>query len=187
MSRQTATKGDVRRTVLFDTGPEEMVWDLNSKRLEPDLAAIDLIMLSHWHRDHSGGMLHAVKSINQARQQAHRVGPVTVDLHPNRPDFRGFQTPEFVISLEPDPTFQEITDSGAVVAKNDTMHTVLDDMFLISGEIPRTTAYELGVRRGLRFDKEKGAWEEDTLIRDERFMMCNLKGALANITIEVQC
>jgi 7,8-dihydropterin-6-yl-methyl-4-(beta-D-ribofuranosyl)aminobenzene 5'-phosphate synthase len=121
-------------------------------------------------------MLRAVKSINEARKQNQRTGTVTVDLHPNRPDFRGFQAPDFQVSFEADPTFQEIQEAGATVAKERNTHNVLDNMFLISGEIPRTTTYELGIRRGIRFVKEKGAWEDDTLIKDERFLMCNLKG-----------
>ena len=51
---QTGIKGDKRHTVLFDTGPEEDVWERNVDRLKPDIAAIELIHLSHWHRDHSG-------------------------------------------------------------------------------------------------------------------------------------
>jgi 7,8-dihydropterin-6-yl-methyl-4-(beta-D-ribofuranosyl)aminobenzene 5'-phosphate synthase len=53
-SFQTAVKGETRRTLLFDTGPEEDIWERNVKRLKPNLAAIDRIHLSHWHRDHSG-------------------------------------------------------------------------------------------------------------------------------------
>lgn len=60
--------------------------------------------------------------------------------------------------------------------KRDSTHTVLDDMFLISGEIPRVTSYEVGLRRGIRFDAAKQEWQEDTMIRDERFVMCKLKG-----------
>lgn len=51
---QTATKNGVKRTVLFDTGPEEDVWERNVKRLKSDISQIELIVLSHWHRDHSG-------------------------------------------------------------------------------------------------------------------------------------
>jgi 7,8-dihydropterin-6-yl-methyl-4-(beta-D-ribofuranosyl)aminobenzene 5'-phosphate synthase len=121
-------------------------------------------------------MLEAVKSINKARLDAQKSTSVTVDLHPNRPDFRGFQTPDFPVSLEADPSFQEIEDAGANVVKEASTHTVLDNMFLISGEIPRTTLYELGIRRGIRWEEAKATWEEDTLIKDERFLMCNLKG-----------
>jgi hypothetical protein len=175
---QKATKGDVTRTVLFDTGPEEDIWERNVKRLRPDLASIDLIMLSHWHRDHSGGMLRAISMINEARSNAGKSEPLVVDLHPDRPDFRGFQTPVCVVSLEADPSFDEVESTGAKLVKGGTTRTVLDDLFLISGEIPRQTAYEVGVPRGLRYDKTTSQWSPDTLIRDERFLLCNLKGTV---------
>jgi 7,8-dihydropterin-6-yl-methyl-4-(beta-D-ribofuranosyl)aminobenzene 5'-phosphate synthase len=49
-------------------------------------------------------------------------------------------------------------------------------MFLVSGEIPRVTEYETGVKNGIRFEKSTGKWEKDESIIDERFLMCNLKG-----------
>jgi 7,8-dihydropterin-6-yl-methyl-4-(beta-D-ribofuranosyl)aminobenzene 5'-phosphate synthase len=120
-------------------------------------------------------MLRAIKLINEAKASAGKP-KVTVDLHPNRPDFRGVTLPDFQMSLEADPTFAEIEETGGIISKNADTHTVLDDLFLISGEIPRVTTYETGLRRGARFVKEKGEWEEDTLILDERFVICNLKG-----------
>ncbi|KAL1857389.1 hypothetical protein Plec18170_003513, partial [Paecilomyces lecythidis] len=98
-----------------------------------------------------------------------------MDMHPNRPDFRGVQA-DIPISLEADPSFDEILAAGATVLKSDQPHTVLDDFFLVSGEIPRETPYEDGIYGGLRYDTSKGKWEEDTLIMDERYVMCNLKG-----------
>jgi 7,8-dihydropterin-6-yl-methyl-4-(beta-D-ribofuranosyl)aminobenzene 5'-phosphate synthase len=120
-------------------------------------------------------MLRAIQLINEAKASAGKP-KITVDLHPNRPDFRGVTLPGFQMSLEADPTFAEIEETGGIISKNADTHTVLDDLFLISGEIPRVTAYETGLRRGARFVKEKGEWEEDTLILDERFVICNLKG-----------
>jgi 7,8-dihydropterin-6-yl-methyl-4-(beta-D-ribofuranosyl)aminobenzene 5'-phosphate synthase len=84
--------------------------------------------------------------------------------------------PGFAVSLEADPSFAEIEAAGASVSKNDEAHTVLDNFFQVSGEIPRVTPYELGLRRGARYVAEKKAWESDELIRDERFVMVNLKG-----------
>jgi len=55
---------------------------------------------------------------------------------------------------------------------------VLDGFFQVSGEIPRVTEYEKGIRRGLRYIKETGKWVTDELIQDERFLMCKLKGKL---------
>ena len=39
----TATKGDVKHTILFDTGPEESAWERNVSRLRPDLSKIELV------------------------------------------------------------------------------------------------------------------------------------------------
>jgi len=100
---------------------------------------------------------------------------VVVDLYPARPDFRGIMAMQ-PVSLEADPTFDEIEAAGGLVSKHEQAHPVLDGTFLVSGEILRATAYEMGLRRGIRFDADKVTWEEDTLIRDERFVMCKLKG-----------
>lgn len=111
--------------------------------------------------------------INQAKKSHDKV---TVDLHPNRPDYRGVIVSNKPISLQADPTFQEIEEAGGVIIKNSKVHTISDDTFLVSGEIPRQTPYETGIVNGVRLDLAKGEWEEDTLIQEERFVMCNLKG-----------
>ncbi|KAH8805469.1 metallo-beta-lactamase superfamily protein [Xylogone sp. PMI_703] len=169
----TATAGEKRHTVLFDTAPEEHIWELNARRLKADIGSIELIQLSHWHRDHSGGMLKAITMINEAKTTKSEL---IVDLHPSRPDYRGLLTPAGLISLERDPTFEEIEAAGATVVKHDQPHTVLDDMFLVSGEIPRVTSYESGIKHGMRFIQQTGKWESDQLILDERFLMCKVKG-----------
>jgi 7,8-dihydropterin-6-yl-methyl-4-(beta-D-ribofuranosyl)aminobenzene 5'-phosphate synthase len=123
-------------------------------------------------------MLKAISLIEDAKSIAHRSHDpiVQVDLHPSRPDFRGVTTPTFQMSLEADPTFEEIEAAGGRVSKSDKTHTILDNFFLVSGEIPRQTSYEHGLRRGARFSNETGKWTSDELILDERFLMCKLKG-----------
>lgn len=79
--------------------------------------------------------------------------------------------------MEADPTFAEIEKAGGIVDKNDKAHTILDGMFRVSGEIPRVTPYEVGLRFGMRYEEDKGRWEQDEKMADERFLMCNLKGA----------
>lgn len=100
-----------------------------------------------------------------------------VDVHPDRPAFRGVQADQ-PISLEADPSFEELETAGATLLKSDKPHTVLDDFFLVSGEIPRKTSYEDGIHGGLRFNDSTAQWEEDTLIMEERYVMCNLKGMI---------
>jgi metal-dependent hydrolase (beta-lactamase superfamily II) len=116
--------------------------------------------------------------ISEARKANGLSEDVIADVHPNRPDFRGFAIGENVISFQADPSFEELEAAGAVVQKHDKAHTVLDDFFLISGEIPRRTPYETGLKHGMRFDKSDSEWTSDESIADERFIMCNVKGVL---------
>ena len=114
--------------------------------------------------------------IKDAKQTLGRSDDLIVDLHPDRPVYRGIALPEHIISLEADPTFDELTGAGAVVTKSSEAHTVLDDLFLISGEIPRLTPYETGLKNAVRYDPEENDWFSDELIADERFLACNVKG-----------
>lgn len=176
----TAKKGDTARTMLFDTGPEESTWERNAVRIRANIAAIEHIHLSHWHRDHSGGMLEAIRMINASKIErggSTRPPKVTVDVHPDRPDYRGMMTPlGTIVSLEADPGFDDIEEAGGVLAKNGGVHPVLDGFFLTSGAIPRVTPYEIGIRGGMRFSETDGQWTSDEAIADERMVMCNFKG-----------
>ncbi|KAJ5726333.1 uncharacterized protein N7483_007690 [Penicillium malachiteum] len=172
----TATKGETKHSVLFDIGPEEDSWERNVKRLRPDLASIEVIQLSHWHRDHSGGLLRAIRMIKEAKSAQGRTDDLIVDLHPDRPVYRGIAFPQMLVSLEADPTFEEISDAGGIIEKHSEAHTILDDMFLVSGEIPRVTPYETGLKGAVRFDPGTKDWYSDELIIDERFLAVNLKG-----------
>lgn len=123
-------------------------------------------------------MLQAVRMIREAQKMNpnNAINELIVDLHPSRPDYRGFRAGEHLESFEADPTFEEIEVAGGTVEKNSDAHTVLDDMFLISGEIPRVTEYETGLKYGLRYHKSTGQWGKDELIADERFLACKVKG-----------
>ncbi|KAK7941269.1 uncharacterized protein PG986_013656 [Apiospora aurea] len=168
------------RSLLFDAGPEGEVWARNAQRLGLDVGAIEHVVLSHWHRDHSGGLVSAVRMISAAaaKKATSTSTAVVVDVHPDRPAFRGVMIPAMQepISLQADPTVRELQDAGAAVRTEDGLQTVLDDMFLVSGGIPRETDYEGGIRGAITFNESSGKWEQDELIMDERFVMCNLKG-----------
>ncbi|KAF8444732.1 hypothetical protein L210DRAFT_3530867, partial [Boletus edulis BED1] len=74
---------------------------------------VETVILSHWHSDHSGGMLSFLgMRIPSAR-------PCSVDLHPDRPEARGIAVPptfDTVIGRLPDdPTFEQIENAGGKV------------------------------------------------------------------------
>lgn len=120
--------------------------------------------------------------VKDAKQDKNLPNDLVVDLHPDRPDYRGLAIGQKIISLQADPSFEELEEAGSVVDKCDETHTVLDSFFLISGEIPRRTTYEHGIKHAMRFDREENDWFSDEAIADERFLMCNLKGAYSHYT-----
>eukprot|EP00035_Acanthoeca_spectabilis_P016338 m.331875 g.331875 ORF g.331875 m.331875 type:complete len:284 (-) comp16514_c1_seq8:172-1023(-) len=168
-------KGGTTRTVLFDVGPDTSIWFGNARRLNVDLATIDLVFLSHWHADHSGALPAVVQAIAEARAKAGRPPPV-VDLHPDRPHSRGVKTPSgLVLMLPPEPTFEELDKAGGTVVQQGEPHPVPDGLFFGSGEIPRVTEYEQGLVGHLT-SAAGGELEDDPLIKDERYLALCVKG-----------
>ena len=52
----------------------------------------------------------------------------------------------------------------------------LDDMFYVSGEIPRVTPFERGLLGQVRKTEDGSSWEPDELLMDERWLGVNVKG-----------
>lgn len=112
--------------------------------------------------------------ISGAKPEGH--DKVVISLHPDRPTFRGVMTPMGPMTLEADPSFEQLKTAGASVVLKAEDHTILDGTFFVSGEIPRITPYETGFTHGIRLEDSTGDWQKDEAIRDERFVMCKLKG-----------
>lgn len=116
---------------------------------------VETVILSHWHSDHSGGML-AFLGMRSPSARA-----CTVDLHPDRPEARGIAVPptfETIIGRLPDdPTFAQIEHAGGGVRTSREPHTVAGGTIYVSGEIPRVTLFEGGLLGGMRF-REAGGW-----------------------------
>jgi 7,8-dihydropterin-6-yl-methyl-4-(beta-D-ribofuranosyl)aminobenzene 5'-phosphate synthase len=177
----TGRSGDQSRTMLFDVGPYGDVWLDNAERLGVEIASIEVVFLSHWHWDHSGGLPAVVGAIAAARESAGLPPPI-VDLHPDRPDQRGIQSPGGTFVLLPEePTFDALEAAGGVVVLERDDHLLAGDLFLGSGAIERTTSYEAGLvghhsfRFGAGPDGED-AVVADPLIMDERFLAAEVRG-----------
>jgi 7,8-dihydropterin-6-yl-methyl-4-(beta-D-ribofuranosyl)aminobenzene 5'-phosphate synthase len=179
----TGRLGDSMHTVLFDVGPYPGLWLDNARRLAIDLAAIEVIFLSHWHFDHSGALPEVVAAIAGARRRAGRP-PVTVDLHPDRPDQRGVLLPDGTLAmLGAEPTFEAVEAAGGTVAKHAEAHALCDGMFFGSGAIDRVTAYETGLVG--HHSVGASGLEPDPLIMDERFLAARVRGR--GITVLSAC
>lgn len=170
----TGVKDSTSRTVLFDVGPYGDIWLANAVRLDIDLSAIETVFLSHWHWDHSGGLVAVLSAIASARSDVGLPAPV-LEVHPNRPDHRGTRLSDGRVALLPeDPTFDQLAAAGATVLLSDAGHDIAGGFFHGSGEIPRLTSFETGLSG--HETRRNGTFESDPLILDERYFAANVRG-----------
>lgn len=170
----TVQRGEVTRTLLFDTGPDAEVFQRNADRLGFDLGCIDGLMLSHGHWDHAGAMLRAL-DLAQLRNGGRAVPTY---MHPGMYRRRAMRRPDgALLPFDEVPDARTLEHHGARVVHATRAQVVLDDLFFISGEIPRVTAFEQGLPGQVRRrdddrgdDSDVSGWEPDPLLMDERFL-----------------
>jgi 7,8-dihydropterin-6-yl-methyl-4-(beta-D-ribofuranosyl)aminobenzene 5'-phosphate synthase len=168
----TAHGANGTRTMLFDGGPVDYAVERNGARLGVDFGSIEAAMLSHGHWDHAGGIPRALGLI----QGANGARSVPLYLHPGMFHERGLrQSDSGVLPQDRVPTPKQWRDFGAEPVVTDAPATCLDDMFYVSGEIPRITPYETGIAGQVRRVGDDAPWEPDPLVTDERFLAVHVR------------
>lgn len=117
--------------VLFDTGEQGSVLH-NAAALGVDLDAVDLLVMSHGHYDHSGGM----------RAFLRRRGRVPVYLHPDFfvPRYSSRPSRRFIgVPFRP----EDLMSLGADFVFSREPLEILPGVWF-SGEVPRITEFEKG-------------------------------------------
>ena len=169
----TVWRGDTAHTLLFDTGPDDSVFGRNVERLGFDMGGIESIVLSHGHWDHSGAMLLALEMI----QLRNGGRPVPTYMHPGMYRSRAMKAADGSMRPFADvPSQAQLEQAGALVVNAVEPQLILDDLFFVSGEIPRVTAFETGMQGQHRRTLDGQGWEPDPLVIDERFIAVSVKG-----------
>jgi 7,8-dihydropterin-6-yl-methyl-4-(beta-D-ribofuranosyl)aminobenzene 5'-phosphate synthase len=168
----TVKRGDASRTLLFDTGPDGQVLTRNARLLKVDFAKIDALMLSHGHWDHGGGILRALDLIRAAG----KTDATPVHMHPDMFSRRATRGPGGDLRPMRDvPKPADIAKRGGEAVLERAGYATLDGLFWVSGEVPRTTDFERGVKGQIRRVK-KDKWEPDETMLDERALYVDVKG-----------
>lgn len=166
----TAWRGDHARTLLFDTGPDEAVFERNVERLGFDLGQVGALVLSHGHWDHAGAMLRALEMI-QLRNGGRELPTY---MHPGMYGTRAMRAPDGSMRPFADvPSPAQLAQQGARVIHATEPQLLLDDLFYLSGEIPRLTPFETGMQG--QFRRTEDGWEPDPLLMDERYLAVAVK------------
>jgi len=168
----TAQIEDRVRTVLFDGGPTGLAVEHNAPRLGLDMSVIEAVVLSHGHIDHAGGLPAAIKLITEASGGRR----VPVHVNPEMFSHRGehLDTGD-VFPLEDIPSVEALEQAGGQVENDPEQRLLLDGMFYLSGEIPRTTSYERGLPAQVRRSAVDTDWEPDPWVMDERYLAVNMR------------
>ncbi|KAI0697733.1 beta-lactamase-like protein [Cerioporus squamosus] len=163
---ETQVEGSEPHLTLFDTGPDSRSIIRNVEALQVPIERVERIILSHWHCDHSGGMLAFLK--HRRVNCPPDTPPCVVDLHPDRPIARGIAP------------FEQIEALGGVVEKHAEGHAVAGGAVWVSGEIPRVTHFEGGLPSGVRWVEQEGGehgeWVKEEDIMDERYAAIDVVG-----------
>jgi 7,8-dihydropterin-6-yl-methyl-4-(beta-D-ribofuranosyl)aminobenzene 5'-phosphate synthase len=167
----TARVGGRERTVLFDAGPDPYAIERNGRRMGVDFGAVEAVVLSHGHFDHSEGLLEAIELIRAGSGRE----SVPLHCHPGVFAARAIRlaTGE-TIPLQDVPSPAALRERGYRLVESSTREEILDGMMMLSGEIPRTS-FERGMGNQVR-RTPSGSWEPDPLVLDERFMMAHVRG-----------
>jgi len=152
--------------ILFDAGPGPEVVE-NAARLGVRLSDVKVVVLSHGHYDHTGGLLHALKQLG-------RGTPVVVDP-------LAFQVKlafkPWLTYIGPPFTLAELREAGGVAVLT-TKPTALGREAMVTGRIERRL--DKPCNRGLYVVKA-GGLEADEVV-DDRALVIKVGGKAAVFT-----
>jgi 7,8-dihydropterin-6-yl-methyl-4-(beta-D-ribofuranosyl)aminobenzene 5'-phosphate synthase len=168
--RLVSQAGDVRHTLLFDTGPEGAIFIRNCANLGIRLGEVECIAVSHGHWDHMAALPHGVDAIVKDG------GQVTVHVNPDMFNDRAVRLKSgMIVPVANVPRPADLEQRGARVVNDLNARLILDGHFYVSGEIPRVTPFEKGRVDHLCRKSPDGPWEPDPLLMDERMLVAHVR------------
>jgi len=154
----TVYQGNVKHTVLFDTGYSAVGVLHNMEHLGLDPEEIEAIVLSHGHMDHLG-------SLNVLLEKMHKPMPVLV--HPY-----AFTSPRYVTRKDGEKDLfpllldrEEVEKRGGQIQETAGPTLICEDMIMVSGEVERSTAFEKGMPHAMV--EKDGKLVKDPILDDQ--------------------
>lgn len=162
----TVSVGNDRHVLLFDTGVSPNGMAENMAQLEIDPHEIEAVALSHGHADHTAGIAGLVD----------RLGRASMPLFVHRLAFskRRAAPPQGEPIALPPPSRSAIEGAGFEIADAEDPSLLFHDALLLTGEVPRVTAFEQGFPF---FQRDTGrGWEPEPHLLDDQALVANIRG-----------
>ncbi len=164
-----AKSGNETYTILYDAAESTRNIENNFSALGLKSEEIDAIVMSHGHHDHFGGLLWALENSGK------KALPVYV--HPWMFLKKGFEVkkPEGtkIHELDQVASIDEISQAGGEAVTTTEPVLLADGLLLRTGEVPRVTAHEKGMKGHKVFID--GKWQDDTAVTDDVSLVANVK------------
>lgn len=156
----TVTAGGTKRSLLFDFGFSEHGARQNVEALQADLSNVEVLVLSHGHMDHFGGLLALADFLGRKK--------LDLVLHPAclRRD-RYLKVSDQLRLAFPALPVEKIEEAGIRIVPSRDPKPLLDGACLFLGEIPRRTEFEKGFPGMCRLDQGQEVadpLEDDTAV-----------------------
>ena len=151
--------------VLLDTGSSEtgILHNLDAMSLDP--SGLEAIVISHGHADHTLGLTRLLSRL-ASRQ-------VRVVAHPDAFLDRRLVTPKVTVTMP--KLSRDLLRGGSVELIETADSTLLvDGTLLVSGEIARTSGFEVGFPPNQSW--RDGKWQPDPLVHDDQCVAVNVRG-----------
>ncbi|MBV9355981.1 MAG: MBL fold metallo-hydrolase [Chloroflexi bacterium] len=161
----TVIRGERSHTLLFDTGVSPSGMIDNMDRLQVDARAVEAVVCSHGHFDHTAGLDGLVRRLGTAN--------LPVLIHPDFWNRRRVQLPGGTTREIPTTSRSALQGAGFDIIEDRQPSFLFDQSVLVTGEVERTTGYEPGfpVQEAWRNDH----WEPDPLVLDDQAIIVNVR------------
>jgi len=152
------------KKILFDTGAHPDTVLKNAKDLKIDLSDIQDVVLSHFHDDHTSGLMTLRREFEKKNPQAFSRVHVAKGIFFER---RGKDVNEMI------PMKKEYEATGGVFIEHDKPEEILPGVWL-TGPIPRLYP-EKNYAKGIEVE-ENGSWVEDNVPEDQSLVFNTTRG-----------
>lgn len=161
-------KGGNTYQILFDTGLGKNALLHNARALKIDLKAVEAVVISHGHPDHTAASLETVSAINRDE--------LPIIMHPKALNRRAFLFPngekiDFPFYLDE----SKLHDSGGRLERNEKPTPLASESAYVTGEIPRVTSFEKGMPVNTHYSIVNGELVHDPLVPDDQGLVINVK------------